>query len=97
MMHGYPWSWATLLRIVPYLTDPAAHGGKAEDAFTLIIPSLCGFCLSDQVPRRGFGFQDHPAVYRAILHELGYQRYGIQSGDWGGIITFPWATSSPRT
>src|ERR1700691_4087947 len=52
MMHGYPWSWATLLRIVPLLTDPAAHGGRAEDAFTLIIPSLCGFCLSDQVPRR---------------------------------------------
>ena len=96
MMHGYPWSWATLLRIVPLLTDPAAHGGRAEDAFTLIIPSLCGFCLSDQVPRRGFGFQDHPAVYRQILHQLGYRRYGIQGGDWGGIITFPWGHQFPE-
>jgi len=96
MMHGYPWSWATLMRIVPMLTDPESYGGKAEDSFTVILPSLCGFCLSDQVPRRGFGFQDHPAVYRQILKELGYDRYGIQGGDWGGIITFPWGHQFPE-
>ena len=96
MMHGYPWSWATLLRIVPMLTDPVAYGGKAEDSFTLVIPSLCGFCLSDQIPRRGFGFQDHPGIYRQIMNELGYKRYGIQGGDWGGIITFPWGHQFPE-
>ena len=96
MMHGYPWSWATLLRIVPMLADPGAHGGDPADAFTVIVPSLCGFCLSDQVPRRAFGFQDHPAVYRRILHALGHERYGIQGGDWGGIITFPWGHQFPE-
>jgi len=95
MLHGYPWSWATFLRIIPMLVDPAAHGGDAEDSFTLIIPSLCGFCLSDQVERRGFSFQHHPAVYRAILRELGYDRYGLYGGDWGGIITFPWGHQFP--
>ena len=96
MMHGYPWSWATMLRIMPMLVDPAAHGGDPRDAFTLIVPSLCNFCLSDQVARRGFGFQHHPAVYRQILHALGHERYGIQGGDWGGIITFPWGHQYPE-
>jgi microsomal epoxide hydrolase len=95
MLHGYPWSWATLLRIVPMLVDPASHGGRPEDAFTLIIPSLCGFCLSDPTPL-GFGYQDHPAVYHAILSELGYSRYGLQGGDWGGIITFPYGHQFPE-
>ena len=95
MLHGYPWSWATFLRIIPKLVDPENHGGRAEDAFSLVIPSLCGFCLSDQVPRAGFGFQDHPAVYRAIMHALGYERYGLYGGDWGGIITFPFGHQFP--
>lgn len=96
MLHGYPWSWATFLRIIPMLVDPQAHGGRAEDSFTLVIPSLCGFCLSDQVPRKAFGFQHHPAVYRQILHQLGYQKYGLYGGDWGGIITFPWGHQFPE-
>ena len=96
MLHGYPWSWATFLRIIPRLVDPESFGGDAEDAFSLVIPSLCGFCLSDQVPQRGFGFQHHPAIYRSILHELGYQRYGLYGGDWGGIITFPWGHQFPQ-
>ncbi len=95
MLHGYPWSWATFLRIIPMLVDPASHGGRAEDAFTLVIPSLCGFCLSDQVPKRGFGFQHQPTIYNAIMQELGYRRYGLYGGDWGGIITFPYGHQFP--
>ena len=96
MLHGYPWSWATFLRIIPMLVDPVAHGGREEDSFSLVIPSLCGFCLSDQVPRRGFGFQHQPAVYNAIMQQLGYERYGVYGGDWGGIITFPYGHQFPE-
>ncbi|MCH2125672.1 MAG: epoxide hydrolase [Pirellulaceae bacterium] len=96
MLHGYPWSWATFLRIIPLLTDPTSYGGAAEDSFSLVIPSLCGFCLSDQVPRRGFGFQHHPPIYNAIMQELGYERYGLYGGDWGGIITFPYGHQFPE-
>ena len=96
MLHGYPWSWATFLRIIPMLVDPESYGGRAEDSFSLVIPSLCGFCLSDQVPRTAFGFQDHPAVYRSIMRELGHERYGLYGGDWGGIITFPYGHQFPQ-
>ena len=43
MMHGYPWSFTLLLKILPLLTDPAAHGGDPADAFTVVVPSLIGF------------------------------------------------------
>ena len=47
MMHGYPWSFTMLLKIIPMLTDPAAYGGSPQDSFTVIVPSLIGFGLSD--------------------------------------------------
>ena len=47
LMHGYPWFFVALLKILPLLTDPPAHGGDAEDAFTVVVPTLIGFGLSD--------------------------------------------------
>jgi len=49
MMHGYPWSFTMLLKIIPMLTDPASYGGDPEDAFTVVVPSLCGFAEDVQV------------------------------------------------
>ena len=97
LLHGYPWSITTLYRIIPMLTDPASYGGKPEDAFTVIVPSLIGFGFSDPPMERGFGFQHHPERYRKLLREgLGYERYGVQGGDWGGIITYPWGHQYPE-
>ena len=91
MMHGYPWSFILLLRILPMLTDPASHGGDPEDAFTVVVPSIIGYGLSDYPAEQGFGFQHHPAKYdRLITEGLGYQQYGIEGGDWGGFLTAPW-------
>ena len=96
MMHGYPWSFTMLLKILPLLTDPAAHGGDPADAFTVVVPSLIGFGLSDPPPRLGFGFQHHPACYDLLMTEgLGYRRYGIEGGDWGGFITAPYGFLRP--
>ena len=89
MLHGYPWSIVTLLKIIPMLTDPASHGGNAEDSFTVIAPSLCGFCLSDPPNERGFNIPRHPQKYHELMVEgLGYKRYGLEGGDWGGIIAW---------
>ena len=97
MMHGYPWSFILLLRILPMLTDPASHGGDPEDAFTVVVPSIIGYGLSDYPAEQGFGFQHHPAKYdRLITEGLGYQQYGIEGGDWGGFLTAPWGYHHPE-
>jgi microsomal epoxide hydrolase len=97
MMHGYPWSFTMLLKIIPMLTDPAAYGGDPEDSFTVVVPSLIGFGLSDYPSEQGFGFQHHPALYDHLMAEgLGYQRYGIEGGDWGGFITAPYGFLHPE-
>lgn len=90
MMHGFPWSFTMLLKIIPMLTDPAAYGRTREDAFTVVAPSLIGFGLSDPPTQLRFGFQHHPDKYDQLMTEgLGYRRYGIEGGDWGGTITAP--------
>ena len=91
MMHGYPWSFILLLKILPMLTDPASFGGAPEDAFTVIIPSIIGYGLSDYPQAKGFGFQHHPAKYDKLITEgLGYEHYGmgiVAIGNGGGNRT----------
>ncbi len=90
MMHGYPWSFLLLLKILPMLTDPESFGGDPKDAFTVIIPSIIGYGFSDYPDQQGFGFQHHPEKYDRLMTEgLGYSKYGIEGGDWGGFITAP--------
>lgn len=97
MMHGYPWSFVLLERILPMLTDPASHGGDPRDAFTVIVPSIIGFGYSTYPPQQGFGFQHHPLIYDRLMTEgLGYARYGIEGGDWGGFLTAPWGYLHPQ-
>jgi microsomal epoxide hydrolase len=96
MMHGYPWSVATLYQIIPMLTDPASCGGDSEDAFTVIAPSLCGFCLSDPPLEKGFSFPQHADKFHELMVDgLDYQRYGLEGGDWGGIIAWPYGYNYP--
>ena len=97
MMHGYPWSFVLLERILPMLTDPASHGGDPRDAFTVIVPSIIGFGYSAYPPQQGFGFQHHPRIYDRLMTEgLGYARYGIEGGYWGGFLTAPWGYLHPQ-
>ena len=97
MMHGYPWSFVMMLKILPMLTDPARYGGDPADAFTVIVPSIIGFGFSDYPKTPGFGFQHHPAKYDKLMAEgLGHKRYGIEGGDWGGFITAPYGYLHPE-
>lgn len=85
--HGWPGSVIELTKIIAPLSDPAANGGDAADAFHLVVPSLPGFGLSG--PTRATGWDtDHIAhAWVELMRRLGYRRYGAQGGDTGAIVS----------
>lgn len=87
MTHGWPGSFIEMVKIIPLLTDPAAHGGKAEDAFDLVIPSLPGYGFSDRPRERGMNARKVAALWANLMQELGYSRFATQGGDWGAIVS----------
>jgi pimeloyl-ACP methyl ester carboxylesterase len=87
LSHGWPGSVIEFHKVIGPLTDPVAHGGKAEDAFDLVIPSLPGFGFSDKPGRTGWGVLRIAKAWALLMQRLGYQRYVAQGGDWGAAIT----------
>jgi hypothetical protein len=88
LSHGWPGSVLEFMKLIPRLTDPAAFGGDARDAFTVVVPSLPGYTLSfaEHQPRKGLA--EIGAIFDTLMRErLGYARYGAQGGDWGSFIT----------
>jgi pimeloyl-ACP methyl ester carboxylesterase len=85
--HGWPGSIAEFTKIIGPLTDPVAHGGSADDAFHVVAPSMPGYGFSDKPTERGFGPEQIADVGAQLMARLGYDRYGIQGGDWGAIIS----------
>jgi microsomal epoxide hydrolase len=87
LSHGWPGSVLEFMKLIPLLTDPAAHGGDAADAFTVVVPSLPGYTLSfrPNQPRRAI--PEIGAMFHALMTRLGYARYGAQGGDWGSFVT----------
>jgi pimeloyl-ACP methyl ester carboxylesterase len=93
--HGWPGSIMELLKVVDPLTDPVAHGGRAEDAFDLVIPSIPGFGFSGKPGGTGWD-PDHIAqAWAELMKRLGYTRYVAQGGDWGAPITSAMARQKP--
>jgi len=87
MTHGWPGSVAEFTKVIGPLTDPAAHGGDAVDAFDVVCPSIPGFGFSDHPRRPGVTPERVAALWVHLMHGLGYRRFGAQGGDWGAIIT----------
>jgi len=87
LVHGWPGSVYEFYKIIGPLTDPVAHGGKAEDAFHVVCPSLPGFGFSGKPNEKGWSSQRMAEVIAKLMARLGYERYGAQGGDWGGGIT----------
>ena len=85
--HGWPGSVAEFAKVIGPLTDPVAHGGRAEDAFHVVAPSMPGYGFSDKPRGRGFGPEQIANVNAALMARLGYERYGVQGGDWGSIVS----------
>ncbi len=97
LLHGFPWSVAMFEKIIPMLTDPASHGGDPADSFTVVAPSLIGFGFSDAAPEQGFQFVKQADTLRELMvGPLGYTRFGVQGGDWGGIICTPLGYQYPQ-
>jgi pimeloyl-ACP methyl ester carboxylesterase len=85
--HGWPGSILEQLKIIGPLTDPTAYGGKAEDAFDVVIPSMPGYGFSGKPTTTGWG-PDHIArANTTLMKRLGYTKYVAQGGDWGALIT----------
>jgi pimeloyl-ACP methyl ester carboxylesterase len=87
MTHGWPGSVLELLKTVGPLTDPTAHGGSAEDAFDLVLPSLPGFGFSGKPTVTGWGTDRIAQAWIDLMKRLGYTNYAAQGGDWGSPVS----------
>jgi len=93
--HGWPGSVIEQLKVIAPLTDPTAHGGSAEDAFDVVIPSLPGYGFSSKPTGTGWD-PDHIArAWAELMKRLGYTRYVAQGGDWGTPISSAMARQAP--
>jgi pimeloyl-ACP methyl ester carboxylesterase len=87
LTHGWPGSVVEFLKVIEPLTKPEEHGGRVEDAFHLVIPSLPGFGFSGKPSTTGWGVEKIAEVWSELMQRLGYDRYLAQGGDWGAIVT----------
>ena len=86
LTHGWPGSVVEFLDVIPMLTQPEAHGGRAEDAFHVVAPSLPGYGFSEPTRTRGWDPTRIARAFSALMDALGYARYGAQGGDWGAQV-----------
>ncbi len=94
--HGWPGSIIEQLKIIGPLTDPTAYGGKAEDAFDVVIPSMPGYGFSEKPNVTGWGPSRIAYAWVTLMKRLGYEKFFAQGGDWGGLITDVMAVQSPN-
>jgi pimeloyl-ACP methyl ester carboxylesterase len=87
MTHGWPGSVIELLEVVGPLTDPTTHGGRAEDAFDLVLPSLPGYGFSGEPDEVGWEPGRIAHAWAELMRRLGYTRYVAQGGDQGAAVT----------
>jgi epoxide hydrolase len=95
LTHGWPGSVVEFLQVISPLVDPTSHGGKAEDAFHVVIPSLPGFGFSDKPTESGWGLPRIANAWAQLMKRLGYSRYVAQGGDWGAGVSSWMAKQQP--
>ncbi len=94
--HGWPGSVIELLEVIEPLTDPTAHGGTAEDAFDLVLPSLPGYGFSDEPTEVGWDPDRIARAWAELMNRLGYTRYVAQGGDQGANVTDAMGRQAPN-
>ena len=94
--HGWPGSVIEMLEVVGPLTDPTAHGGREEDAFDLVLPSIPGYGFSDEPEERGYGPDRIAKAWAELMNRLGYTRYVAQGGDQGANVTDAMGRLAPK-
>jgi pimeloyl-ACP methyl ester carboxylesterase len=93
--HGWPGSVFELLKIIGPLTDPVAYGGRAEDAFDVVIPSMPGYGFSEKPKSTGWGPDRIAKAWDVLMKRLGYTHYVSQGGDWGSVVADAMARQKP--
>jgi pimeloyl-ACP methyl ester carboxylesterase len=96
MTHGWPGSVIELLETVGPLTDPTAHGGDADDAFHLVLPSLPGYGFSGEPTELGWNVGRVAQAWAELIRRLGYTRYVAQGGDVGAAVTDAMGRQAPE-
>jgi pimeloyl-ACP methyl ester carboxylesterase len=96
MTHGWPGSVVELLDVVGPLTDPTAYGGRAEDAFDLVLPSLPGYGFSGEPAELGWNAGRVAMAWAELMRRLGYTRYVAQGGDVGALVTDAMGRQAPE-
>src|SRR5208282_96158 len=95
MTHGWPGSVIELLEAIGPLTDPTAHGGRAGDAFDVVLPSLPGYGFSSEPTEVGWNVGHVARAWAELMHRLGYSRYVAQGGDQGASVTDAMGRQAP--
>jgi Epoxide hydrolase N terminus len=95
MTHGWPGSVVELLETVGPLTDPTAHGGRAEDAFDLVLPSIPGYGFSDEPTELGWGPGCVAQAWAELMQRLGCTRYVARAATWAPRSPMRWAARHP--
>jgi pimeloyl-ACP methyl ester carboxylesterase len=97
MTHGWPGSVFELLKVIDPLVNPTAHGGRAEDAFHLVLPSYPGYAFSGKPQKATAWGPEHVArAFHELMLRVGYKQYVSQGGDWGAIIAEVMAVQAPE-
>ncbi|MEK1886951.1 MAG: epoxide hydrolase family protein [Phyllobacterium sp.] len=96
MTHGWPGSIFELLKVIGPLTDPTAHGGSAQDAFHLVLPSIPGFGFSEKPKEAGWNPDRIARAWDVLMKRIGYNSYVSQGGDWGAIISDSMGRQAPE-
>ncbi|QHA02466.1 alpha/beta fold hydrolase [Streptomyces broussonetiae] len=95
LTHGWPGSILEFLKVIGPLSNPTAHGGRAEDAFHLVIPSMPGYGFSERPTSTGWNPDRIARAWAVLMARLGYKRYVSQGGDWGAVISDKMAIQQP--
>jgi len=95
LTHGWPGSVVEFFQVIEPLVDPTSHGGKAEDAFHVVIPSLPGFGFSDKPTESGWRLPRIANAWAQLMKRVGYSRYVAQGGDWGAGVSSWMAKQQP--
>jgi pimeloyl-ACP methyl ester carboxylesterase len=93
--HGWPGSILEQIKLIVPLTDPTAHGGKAEDAFDVVVPSMPGYGFSGKPTSPGWGPERMARAWPELMKRLGYTRYVAQGGDWGAFVVDQMGLQAP--
>lgn len=94
--HGWPGSIIEQLKLIEPLTNPTMHGGTADDAFHVVIPSMPGYGFSGKPTTPGWGPEHIARAWDALMKRLGYTRYVAQGGDWGAVVVDLMGVQAPK-